>query len=181
MNKYWPLPQSVEKTIPETGQQGSFWENRGDRHHAGVDLYAPCNSEVVSIENGIVLQVKEFTSPEKIPYWNVTCSILIQNTRGIILRYAELKDAVIKPGDSVMAGQVIGHVGMVLNPLKIDSSSPMYIQKLKQANLPSMLHFEMHQTQPEDGVNYLGGNFFTEIKPDGLLDPTEFLSTLLDS
>jgi murein DD-endopeptidase MepM/ murein hydrolase activator NlpD len=181
MKKYWPVPQCSDKNIPINGQQGAFWENRGDRHHAGVDLYAKSDSEVISIENGTVIQVKEFTSPEKIGYWNVTFSILIQNSQGVILRYAELRDAVVKEGDLVSAGQLIGHVGMVLNPLKIDSSSPLYIQKLKQANLPSMLHFEMHQKPPEDGSNYLGGNFFTDEKPEGLLDPTIYLKTLLDS
>ncbi|MDQ1252495.1 MAG: hypothetical protein QG646_1616 [Euryarchaeota archaeon] len=63
MMKIWPLSMNdsekveiCKKTdrIPQKGEAGSFWENRGDRYHCGVDLYVPENTEVISIENGVV-------------------------------------------------------------------------------------------------------------------------------
>jgi len=176
--KHWPVPQSNTKNIPEPGQPGSFWEDRGDRHHAGVDMYAPAFSDVVAIEDGIVLEVSEFTSPKKIHYWNVTYSILIKTDNGIIHRYAELHDTQIKTGDQIKAGDLIGHVGVVLNLEKIDKNSPPYIQKLKSKGVPSMLHFEMLKEIPESTDKYLGGNFFRNEIPESLMDPTNYLNSI---
>ncbi len=56
--KVWPLNKTVREDtaseerdlkkaglkkvrVPQIGEAGSFWENRGDRYHCGVDLYAP--------------------------------------------------------------------------------------------------------------------------------------------
>lgn len=177
--KYWPVPHSTVRNLPESGKQGSFWEDRGDRHHAGVDLYAPTGSDVVAIEAGNVIEVKQFTSPLLISYWNITVSVLVQTAEGKILRYAEMSDSVVSKGDHLEAGQLIGHVGMVLDPDKIDSTSPAYIQRLKNDKLPSMLHFEIHSCIPLE-ENYLGGNYFTTQKPAGLLDPTGYLASILD-
>ena len=52
--RFWPLPDA-RPALPSDGDPGSFWEDRGDRHHAGLDLYAPAGSAVVSIEDGIVV------------------------------------------------------------------------------------------------------------------------------
>jgi murein DD-endopeptidase MepM/ murein hydrolase activator NlpD len=177
--KFWPVPQSNNRIIPEPEQPGSFWENRGDRHHAGVDMYAPAFSDVIAIEDGEVLEVSEFTSPDKIPYWNVTYAILVKNDDGLLLRYAELYDAVVSPGDKIQAGCLLGHVGLVLNLDKINETSPRYIQKLKEKGAPSMLHFEMHQELPDITIKYLGGNFFVEKKPQGLIDPTNYLKFII--
>jgi murein DD-endopeptidase MepM/ murein hydrolase activator NlpD len=175
----WPVPQSVGRFLPMPGSQGSFWEDRGDRHHAGIDLYAPAGSDVVATEAGTIIEVQEFTSPKLLAYWNITYSVLIKTNMGKILRFAEMEDAIVKPGEKVIAGQCIGHVGMVLNPEKIDSSSPVYIQRLKKEKRPSMLHFELHNQKPST-ESYLGGNYFITEKPIGLLDPTPYLQSLLE-
>ena len=54
--KYWPVPDSYSKYIPVNGNPGSFWEDRNDRHHCGIDIYAPIGSDVVSIEDGQVIE-----------------------------------------------------------------------------------------------------------------------------
>jgi hypothetical protein len=50
----WPVPESYSQRIPFPPSPGSFWENRDDRHHCGVDIYAPCGSVVVAVESGEV-------------------------------------------------------------------------------------------------------------------------------
>ncbi len=53
------------------------------------------------------------------------------------------------PGEPVEAGQVIGQVGMVLNDRAIRADAPLYIQKLKEAGLGSMLHLEVYRVMPQ--------------------------------
>ncbi len=173
--KYWPLSESYSKLLPKNNKAGSFWEDRGDRFHCGVDIYAPEDSEVIAVESGIVMNTGIFTTQEMIPYWNKTYYILIETKSGFICKYAELGKIIVKKGDEVKAGQIIGYVGMVLNKDKIDSSSPLYIQKLKNKN-PSMLHFELYYAKAiETHKLYLGGNWFGKTKPDVLLNPYEYL------
>jgi len=176
--KYWPVPESNNKNLPKPGLAGSFWEDRGDRHHAGIDMYAPAHSDVIAIENCEVLEISEFTSPQKIPYWNVTYSIIVKTSDGLIQRYAELHDACVKVGDLIKAGELLGHVGLVLNLDKINEGSPVYIQKRKKNGAPSMLHFEMHKNVPVPSDKYLGGNYFREEKPEDLMDPTNYLNSI---
>ena len=56
------LPKSYSKNIPNNNSPGSFWENRGDRHHCGVDIYPPPGSGIIAVENGEVIDVGLFTS-----------------------------------------------------------------------------------------------------------------------
>ncbi|KKH45689.1 M23 family metallopeptidase [Methanosarcina sp. 1.H.A.2.2] len=191
--KRWPLNITVpEKTASEKtaidkvnptkilqkGEAGSFWEDRGDRFHCGVDLYAPENTEVLSIEEGIVSETGLMTSPEILPYWNPTYYVIIENTSGMFCKYGELAEYAVQKGDNVGSGQLIGYVGMVLNCAKIDEFSPSYIRKLKNKN-SSMLHFELWKDKPiTSHRDYLGGNWFSEEKPENLVDPTEYLASI---
>ncbi len=166
--------------IPQKGEAGSFWEDRGDRYHCGVDLYAPENTEVLSIEEGIVSETGLMTSPEILPYWNPTYYVIIKNTSGMFCKYGELAECTVKKGDKAGSGQFIGRVEMVLNCVKINESSPSYIRKLKNKN-PSMLHFELWKDKPVTSHrDYLGGNWFSEEKPENLVDPTEYLASIKD-
>ena len=176
--KSWPVKNSYSRSIPSKGSAGSFWEDRGDRFHCGVDIYAPEGSDVVSIEGGEVTGIGIATSPDKIPYWNKTYYVLVKNKSGFICKYAELADLVVKKEELISSGQLIGHVGLVLNSSKIDENSPGYIQKLKDRN-PSMLHFELYGSDAiEADKNYLGGNWFNKNKPKQLLDPSEYLESI---
>lgn len=191
--KKWPLNlKDWEKTptedalpenanfgrIPQRGEAGSFWEDRGDRYHCGVDLYAQENTEVLSIGDGIVIETGLMTSPEILPYWNPTYYVIIEHSYGFC-KYGELSGLPIRKGDTIESGKLIGYVGKVLNSEKIDKSCPLYIQKLKNKN-PSMLHFELWKDQPiTTHKNYLGGNWFSKEKPENLIDPTRLLESLL--
>ena len=48
--RHCPVPNSYSKNIPNKNSPGSFWENRKDRFHCGIDIYASAGSEVVSID-----------------------------------------------------------------------------------------------------------------------------------
>ncbi len=78
---------SLQKVkVPQKGEPGSFWEDRGDRYHCGVDLYAPENTEVVSIEGGDVAETGLMTSSEILPYWNPTYYVIIEQSRGLFCK-----------------------------------------------------------------------------------------------
>jgi len=175
--RFWPVPKSYSKKIPVKGEQGSFWEDRNDRNHCGVDIYAPVGSDVVSIEDGRVIGVGVSTSSQEIYYWNQTFYILIKNQTGLFCKYAELGSIDVEVGDSVRVGQKIGVVGPVLNLDGINCATPLYIQKLKDSGKASMLHFELYNSKPTKSLKYLGGNWFGLRMPKGLIDPTEYLTS----
>ena len=174
--KCWPVANSYSKKIPLKGNTGSFWEYRGDRFHSGIDIYAPEGSEVISVDEGKVIETGEFTSPKIIPYWNKTYYILIKNKNGFFCKYAELGKILVKTGERINAGQLIGQVGLVLDSEKISKDSPNYIKKIKQDGNMSMLHFELYKPKPNQNKNYLGGNWFSDSKPKNLLNPAEYLT-----
>ena len=176
--RYWPLP-GTEHTFPEEGRSGSFREDRGDRHHSGVDLYAHKGARVVSIEDGKVVSDGVFTSPDLVPYWNRTYQVTIAHASGVFCRYAELMDITVEADGKVYGGEVIGHVGEVLDMSLIGSGSPANIRALKERGSMSMLHFEVFTSHPGPDPNYLGGNWFSPDKPAHLLDPAMVLRDFL--
>jgi murein DD-endopeptidase MepM/ murein hydrolase activator NlpD len=168
--RHWPLP-GCKPVLPRPGTPGSFWEDRGDRHHAGVDLYAPPGSPVLAIEDGRVVSAEVFTSPEFVPYWNRTFELTLAHVSGIFCRYAELGDLAVGEGDRVSGGELIGHVGVVLDPGKVGPGAPPLIRSLKERGHGSMLHFEAWSAEPVASPGYLGGNWFTRELPGHLIDP----------
>lgn len=173
--KIWPVPSSYTLELPSGGAPGSFWEDRGDRFHCGVDIYAPEGSDVVAVADGVVTGTGDFTSPEWVGYWNATFWVLVRHEDGYFSKYAELGEVLVSGGQEVKAGQTIGRVGQVLNPDRVVPRDPGYVIRLAQAGNSSMLHFELHQGEPEGPDDYLGGNVFSSDRPEGLADPTEYL------
>jgi murein DD-endopeptidase MepM/ murein hydrolase activator NlpD len=157
---YWPVPNSYRKKVPERNSPGSFWENRQDRYHCGVDIYAPSGSDVVSIDNSYVIKIGFFTKPSIVPYWNETKHIIIKNRKNLYCNYAELSEVIVKEGEHIHAGQLIGYVGTVLNANKITKNSPKYVHKIINNNNPSMLHLEMYNKIPPANKKHTGGNWF---------------------
>ncbi|MFO8235184.1 MAG: M23 family metallopeptidase [Bacteroidales bacterium] len=175
--KFWPVPNSYSKEVPISGA-GSFAESRGSRHHYAVDIYAPVSSKVLATENGKVIAEGVFTTPAVKSYWNMTYFVAIKHDSGYIAKYCELGDLLVNKGDQVKGGEVIGHIGKVLNFKEINSQSPLYIQKIKEAEVEGMLHFELYKEEPVIFRDYNGGNWHNHQKPDNILDPTTYLSSL---
>lgn len=173
--KAWPL-EGAKRDFPLSGP-GSFWEDRKDRRHCGVDLYAKEGSAVLSMDEGVVTHIGIATSPEKIKYWNTTSFIVVKHD-SVFVKYSELGKLNVKEGCVVRAGEPLGTVGLVLNNAHISSDSPVYIQQLKGKN-PSMLHLELYKDKPiTEHKLYLGGNWFGDKKPENLLDPTVVFKTI---
>ncbi len=174
--KFWPAPKSRSRRLPGSRSAGSFWKWRGDRHHCGVDLFAPAGSPVLAIESGKVIRRGSFTSPLKRAYWNRTFFVLVRHESGVVAKYAELGKVLVRTGQRVTAGQLIGMVGRVLNPKRVDSSAPPYIRRMINTRRVSMLHFELYSAPAKESKKYSGGNWFARGKPPRLLDPTGYLA-----
>lgn len=90
----WP----VEGTI--TSRFG--W--RGHEHHDGIDIAAPAGTPIVAAADGIVL----YSSGRLRGYGNM---IVIKHTPRVFTIYAHNKKNLVKKGQKVKQGQVIGLVG----------------------------------------------------------------------
>ncbi len=174
--KIWPVPDSYSKEIPRNGEPGSFWEDRGDRFHCGLDIYAPKGSKVLAIQNGKVIDVGVFTTSEENAYWNKSYFIIIKTPQNVIYKYAELGEVVVHIGDFVAAGEQIGCIGDVLNPEEVNHTTPYYIHELIRENKISMLHLEAYIAPITEVRPYMGGNYFGATKPYSVLDPSLFLN-----
>ena len=97
--KKWPVPDSYSMVLPEKEASGAFWQYRRDRHHCGIDIYAPIRSKVISIERGKVIEIGIFTSPDLIPYWNTSYYVLMEHPNGVVSRYAEMGKIVVEKGE----------------------------------------------------------------------------------
>ena len=125
--------------------------SRGKRKHAGCDLYASAGTEIRAMADGVVRSIYYF--------YDNTDAIEITHQKHII-RYGEVRKgkALVKVGDKVVKGQVIGHVG-----------------SLTTKGIPSMmLHLEMYSNPSNKGT--LSGTSVYKRRSD-LIDPTPFLDS----
>lgn len=157
MNLIWPLIGEDKYT----SHQGQFAAIRKHDIHTGVDCYCDQGQLVVSMEDGVIVKIENFTGENAIPpspWWNNTQAIFIEGASGVIL-YGEIKPLdSIKIGDKIKSGKILGKVVTVL---KKDKGLPM-----------TMLHVELYKTGTRESVIWnIGDN-----QPDTLLDPTNLLN-----
>ena len=147
----YPLKTSKKATSYKSGA-GRFGSNRsnGKRKHGGCDLYAPTGTEVRAMADGVVRYVGYF-------YENTDHIEVVHDKH--IIRYGEvlLGKSLVKAGDPVSRGQVIGYVGKL--SIKVPSM---------------MLHLEMYSNPRDKGT--LSGNSIYKRRSD-LIDPTPFLDS----
>ena len=172
----WPIAESYDRSLPLVGEAGSFKENRGNGNiHRGVDIYAPYGSKVIAPEPLEIVKVGFWTTSEGKPYWNDTVYALAHTKSGEILNFAELDDT-LDEGARIDAGTLIGRIGQVLNPEKVDQSSPSYIRKLIESGNLSMIHLENYVTKFLESSEYKAGLMGTSVHLDYFKDPAEFLT-----
>lgn len=151
------LPIKLTTNIPVAPSVGSFGSIRKYDVHTGIDLYCKDEASVYAIENGVVINICDFTGIKaNSPWWEDTKAILIKGKSGVIL-YGELSP-LVGISDEVKEGNLIGKVKRVL---KKDKNKPM-----------SMLHLELYDS------DYFGNGEIWNIneeKPSKLKDPTNLL------
>lgn len=154
----WPLTHVPR--LPEPGSPAAFGAVRKHDIHTGVDLHCPHTTEVVAAEHGTVVAVLQFTG-EAVgsPWWNDTWAMLIEGDEHTIC-YGEVQ-AHVPVGAHVAPGDLIGRILPVLK---------------KTDRCTTMLHFEMYTKGTREPVWWRLG----DSQPACLLDPTEYLTTLVN-
>jgi hypothetical protein len=160
----WPLKYH-RPSIPLKNSVGDFAFRRSFYYHPGIDLYCEKDQEVQAIEDGLVVNVEQFTgscATPPSPWWLDTWSILIEGKSGVI-GYCELKPWYeIVPGHYVKEGDSIGKIIPVL--------------KKDKGNGTTMLHIEHYEAGTKDHVTWV---LDTE-KPKHLIDPRNLLETIIN-
>jgi len=152
--------------IPRFYEPGAFGAIRKFDIHEGVDIYTHDGAPVYAVEEGIVTAVYEFTGKKAdCDWWNETWCVKVQGKSGVVT-YGELEyPGELAPiGVKVAAGQVIGHVTLVLRPEK-------YRPDIRNHSV-AMLHLELRtETCHLDGWKLDGE------RDKRLLDPTPYLKS----
>lgn len=155
MKWLWPVP-SVKKSLPLSNEPGSFGFVRKFDIHTGIDIYCKLDSQVVAVEDGVVMNIEIFTGPNAdSPWWNETKAVWVKGTSGIVV-YGEIESN-LSIGQKLSKGDIIGIVKPVL---KKDKGLPM-----------NMLHIELYSPEMNETVWWKLG----KDRPANLLDPTSFL------
>ncbi|MEE9323614.1 MAG: M23 family metallopeptidase [Candidatus Aenigmarchaeota archaeon] len=176
IHKRWPVPDSYTRNLPKYGA-GSFLEYRGKNNvtHRGVDIYSPKGSSVIAPENLEIIHMGIWSTPDQKCYWNETLFALVETESGEVFNFSELDKFMCQEGSKLESGQMIGNIGQILNPDKISSDSPEYIQKLAKNSKFSMLHLERYiadYLKTQEGGEHLVGS---AVPLRFFRDPSEYL------
>lgn len=127
--------------------------DNGKRKHAGCDLYAPVGSDILAIDDGVVV-----TAPY--PFYAGTYAMEIHHPTIGIVRYSEFTNpqGILVRGARVTCGQVLAKVGKLIG--------------IKQ----SMLHLELFKGTGHGPLTDKSKLPF--MRRDDLVDPAALLDSL---
>lgn len=127
-------PPSTEKTskllvfpVANRSNIGSFWgdsRDGGKRSHKGIDIFARKGTPVVATCDGLIVTLDNTPIGGK-TLW------LRSSEHGFTAYYAHLDEHLVKPGERVRKGQVIGTVGNTGNAKTTPSHLHFGISKQK--------------------------------------------------
>jgi len=140
------------------------WRRPNKRVHAACDLYAPFKSDVVAVDDGIIVESGEF-------YEN-TQAIAIRHEGIGIIRYGEILEIpkeFLKIGAKVKSGDVIGKVGQVIKV------SPMMHFELFDGSGSGILTDRVNKIEYYNEGVLKNANY--QRRAD-LMNPTKFLDRL---
>lgn len=103
------LAAKIQKGVfiwPVQGMIFSLFGPRWGRLHEGIDISAPRGTPLVAAKDGVVI-----VAGRKEGYGGYGNTVDIKHDDGFITRYAHLSETVVKEGDRVKAGDIIGSVG----------------------------------------------------------------------
>lgn len=176
----FPINLQYNRGIPINNHPGAFGCRRKYDVHTGVDLYGKPGDYVYAIKDGIVVDVDIFTGDSTTEWWLPTDAITIESdTENYV--YGEL-EPLVKIGERICKGQVIGKLKPVLKPEKLRSDIPKHSC--------TMLHLEKYSRdyEPDKGWAVWYDNSWYDTKtnryreggrPKYLLDPTNDLIDIL--
>jgi murein DD-endopeptidase MepM/ murein hydrolase activator NlpD len=100
------IPDRMLFAVPLNGNLGSPFGYRWGRMHQGIDIEGWAHTRVRAALAGVVTRVGWLGS-----YWGYGLVVKIRHADGIVTMYAHLARAFVKPGESVVRGQLIGQAG----------------------------------------------------------------------
>ena len=122
----WPI-QKGRITLPFKAIPGGEFSNGGKLFHDGVDMASFCGAPVVAAHSGIVLAAGRhfdvfigwvgdlrlyYRRLDSSHVWNeLPIVVVIDDGNGYRSMYAHFRDVTVRAGQSVQAGQLIGHEG----------------------------------------------------------------------
>lgn len=104
-----PVPRVPDKelfSVPLNGNLGSPFGPRWGRMHEGIDIEGWAHTRVHAAMPGEVTKAGWLRNAS-----GFGLVVKIRNERGIVTMYAHLAKALVKPGDRVAEGQLIGRAG----------------------------------------------------------------------
>jgi murein DD-endopeptidase MepM/ murein hydrolase activator NlpD len=111
----WIWPLTAEPLLPDA--PGRFGVQRKHDYHTGIDLYCEPSTEVVAVEDGVVVSIEPFTGPEAgSAWWHETMAVLVEGQSGVVV-YGEI-DPSVSLDEKIIAGKPIGSVLPVLKTFK---------------------------------------------------------------
>jgi murein DD-endopeptidase MepM/ murein hydrolase activator NlpD len=121
-----------------------FYAQLGLKGHNGIDFIAPSGTEVFAAHDGKITKAYDTTNSST----TIGYGVWITHIEGWQTVYFHLKDVLVKVGDMVKAGDLIGHAD---NTGKYTTGSH--------------LHFGLYPANPDKGNGY-----------DGAIDPIKYFS-----
>ncbi len=103
------IESDLEFVLPLKGRVSSpfgkkrYYNNKPRSPHKGVDIAAPQGSDIVATQRGLVAISEEF-------FFNGN-TIYIDHGEGVVSMYCHMEKLLVKAGEMVERGQVIGTVG----------------------------------------------------------------------
>jgi murein DD-endopeptidase MepM/ murein hydrolase activator NlpD len=163
-NVVWksPLPDCSWSLPCGKYHPAAFGARRKYNIHTGVDLFCEHMQPLASVEDGIVVAIKNFSkNKNKSPWLNKTKAILIEGESGVVAYCNVSERPGLQVGDLVDAGEIIGNV--------------IRINKKKRRKDICMLHLELYEKGTTKRVTW-SCNY---PKPKHLKDPSPHLIKIL--
>lgn len=101
----WPLDANAYYYVSSEQGWRDLWGVQD--YHLGIDLACANGTDVFAANGGTVLKSEK--------HWSYGNYVLIDHGGGISTLYAHMADRLVSEGQTVSAGQIIGHVGLTGN------------------------------------------------------------------
>lgn len=133
--------------------------NKGQRAHAGCDLYAPVGRTIHAVKDGVVMR-------DPYAFYAETDALEIDHG-DFVIRYGEIKPGcTLRKGDRVTMGQPIAHVGLLIG-IQVPSAM-LHLEMYKGSGSGPLSVAKDVSARRSDGVAFM--------RRSDLIDPTPFLN-----